>query len=227
MDKFTYEYKQREVLVKILKKMYELGWAFNQGGCISIRLDEETFLYNPKHSKDLIDILDLVKINMDGEQVGGDLEPDSGIFLHIDIYKNRNDVKSIVHAHPPYGTVFSITNTPLDQSIFTDQVLFLGKIPVVEYGTPGTKEIPNNLEKYLSNNNAFLLGNHGAVTVGKDIYEAWDRMECLELSAHIYWLLSIFGEVKPISEDNIKKIFRIRKDENYDNHYTACKMSKK
>lgn len=227
MGEFEKEDKCREALANTCKKMYELGWALNQGGCISIRIDENNFLYNPKHSKDLISDQDLVKIDMSGKQVGGDLEPDSGILLHIGIYANREDVKAIVHAHPPYGTVYSMMDTPLDKCILTDQILSIGAIPVVEYGSPGSKEIPDNLIKYLPDNNSFLLANHGAVTVGKDIYEAWDRMECLELTSQIYLLSKSLDKINPISEENVKKILKIRKEENFDDHYTGCKINNK
>jgi len=227
MVEFEKEDKCRDALANTCKKMYDLGWALNQGGCISIRIDEDTFLYNPTHSKDLISSQDLVKIDMSGKQVGGDLEPDSGILLHIGIYENREDVKAIVHAHPPYGTVYSMEDTPLDKCIFTDQILSLGVIPVVEYGSPGSKEIPDNLIKYLPDHNSFLLASHGSVTVGKDIYEAWDRMECLELTSQVYLLSKSLDKVSLISEENVKKILKIRKKENYDDHYTSCKINNK
>jgi L-fuculose-phosphate aldolase len=224
MNRFGNENQCRKDLAGICNKMYKLGWAFNQGGCISIRISEDTFLYNPIHSKDLVSESDLVTMNMDGQKVGGDLEPDSGELLHIGIYGNREDVRAVVHAHPPYSTVYSLQNRPMDKCIFTDQILSLGSVPVVEYGSPGSKEIPDNLIKYLPNNNAFLLANHGAVTVGKDIYEAWDRMECLELTSQVYLFSKLLNKVDAISEENVKKIIKIRKDENFDDHYTKCKI---
>jgi len=114
---------------------------------------------------------------------------------------------------------------PLDQCVIPEIIVSLGSIPLTEYGTPSTHEIPDNIRKYLQDHNAFLLENHGAFAIGADVYQAYYRMESMELFAKISLLAKMLGNVKNISEENVRKIMDLRsnfvKD---DNGYAGCRI---
>ena len=117
----------------------------------------------------------------------------------------------------------------MDLSIVIPEIIVsLGSIPLTEYGTPSTQEIPDNIRKHLQDHNAFLMENHGAFAIGADVYQAYYRMESMELFAKISLLAKTLGNVNSISEENVRKIIDLRgnfiKD---DNGYAGCRIGDK
>ena len=127
----------------------------------------------------------IIKVNMDGEVLSGDLKPSSELKMHLRVYKERPDVRSVIHAHPPTATGFAVAGIPLVRCILPEVIISLGSIPIAEYGTPSTEEIPDAIMKYLTDCDAVLLANHGALTVGTDLFNAYFKMETLEHFAKI------------------------------------------
>jgi L-fuculose-phosphate aldolase len=170
----------------------------------------------------------LVKVDMDGNKLEGELEASSEVKIHLDVYKNKKGVNSAVHAHPPYSTAYAVAGIPLDQCVIPEIIVSLGSIPLTKYGTPSTTEIPDSIRDYLGDHNAFLLENHGAFTIGGDVYQAYYRMESMELFAKISLLARTLGNVNTISEENVQKIMDMRsnwiKDED---GYAGCRIDGK
>ncbi|MCQ2536486.1 MAG: class II aldolase/adducin family protein, partial [Lachnospiraceae bacterium] len=115
------------------------------------------------------------------------------------------------HAHPMYGTAFAIAGIPLTQPIMPEAVIALGCVPIAEYGTPSTMEIPDNLEKYLPYFDAVLLENHGALTWSTDLNAAYMKMESLEFYAELLYKSKMLGGPKEFDEKNIEKLYDIRR----------------
>ena len=127
------------------------------------------------------------------------------------VYEKRPDVGSVVHAHPIYATSFAIAGIPLTQPIMPEAVISLGCVPIAEYGTPSTMEIPDNLEKYLPYFDAVLLENHGALTWSTDLNAAYMKMESVEFYAQLLYQSKVLGGPKEFDEKNIKKLYEIRR----------------
>ena len=165
---------------------------------------------------------------MEGNKIEGELEASSEVKIHLDVYKHKNGINSAVHAHPPYATAYAVAGIPLDQCVIPEIIISLGSIPLTEYGTPSTHEIPDNIRKHLQEHNAFLLQNHGAFAIGADVYQAYYRMESMELFAKISLLAKTLGNVKNISEADVRKIMEMRpnwiKD---DDGYSGCRIGDK
>ena len=131
--------------------------------------------------------------------------------MHMRVYEKRPDVGSVVHAHPIYATSFAIAGIPLTQPIMPEAVIALGCVPIAEYGTPSTMEIPDNLEKYLPYFDAVLLENHGALTWSTDLNAAYMKMESVEFYAQLLYQSKLLGGPKEFDKENIKKLYEIRR----------------
>jgi L-fuculose-phosphate aldolase len=134
--------------------------------------------------------------------------------MHMRVYQKRPDVNAVVHAHPPVATAFTIAGVDLDQYILPEAVLTIGEVPTCAYGTPSTMEIPDSLEPYIENHDAFLLQNHGALTVGCTLTKARFVMEEVEFNAKICKYAMELGAVHEIPNDQLKKLMDLRKKMN-------------
>ena len=104
--------------------------------------------------------------DLDGRKLQGDRDPSSEMLMHLEVYRQRPDVQAVVHAHPPTATGFAVAGIPLDRAVLAEVLTTLGSIPIAEYATPSTKELPEAVRKYIKAHDGMLLANHGALTVG-------------------------------------------------------------
>jgi len=226
MESYRTESQYRSDIIEICKRVHANGWVASNDGNISIKISPNEVICTPTGmSKGYLTPDQLVKVDMEGNKLEGELEASSEVKIHLDVYKNKKGINSAVHAHPPYSTAYAVAGLPLDQCVIPEIIVSLGSIPLTAYGTPSTREIPDNIRKYLQDHNAFLLENHGAFAIGGDVYQAYYRMESMELFAKISLLAKMLGNVNNISEENVRKIMDLRsnfiKD---DNGYAGCKI---
>jgi len=209
---------KREIL-EVGKRIYDRGYIASNDGNISARLEDGRILITPTGiSKGFMKEEDLILVDSEGKILSGNKQPSSEMQMHLYIYKNRPDVNSVCHAHPPYATGFAVAGIPLDKKILPESIITFGSIPLVEYGTPGGEKLYLPLLKYLNNYDAFLLANHGAVTVGSDVLSTYHKMETVEHTAHITFIAQQLGNVNELDKDEIAKLilqrekFSIRKN---------------
>ena len=131
--------------------------------------------------------------------------------MHMRVYKQRPDVKSVVHAHPLYATTFAIAGIPLTQPIMPEAVIALGCVPIAKYGTPSTEEIPDAVEEHLQYFDAVLLENHGALTYSDSLLNAYHKMESVEFYARLLWQSMQIGGPQELSKDQVEKLYEIRR----------------
>jgi len=229
MESYRTESQYRSDIIEICKRVHSNGWVASNDGNISIRISPNEVLCTPTGmSKGYLTPDQLVKVDMDGNKLEGALEASSEVKIHLDVYKHKEGINSAVHAHPPYSTAYAVAGIPLDQCVIPEIIVSLGSIPLTAYGTPSTQEIPENIRKHLQDHNAFLMENHGAFAIGSDVYQAYYRMESMELFAKISLLAKTLGNVNNISEDNVRKIIELRsnfiKD---DDGYAGCRIGDK
>ncbi|MGD0589596.1 MAG: class II aldolase/adducin family protein [Bacteroidota bacterium] len=198
-------------IIEAGKRAYARGYIASNDGNISMRIDAKSILITPTGiSKGFMKVSDLVLVDMSGRVIGGKKKPSSELFMHLQIYKERKDVHSVCHLHPPYATGFSVAGIPLDQDVLSEAVIALGKVPLVEYGTPGSEELYCKLLFHLRDSDGFLLANHGALTVGKDIFDAYNRMETLEHVAQIVFIAKQLGNLNILSAEQVQKLTALR-----------------
>lgn len=161
---------------------------------------------NSKQKKSADDLNAKAEVRQENCEKKKFYKPSSEIKMHLRVYEKRPDVKAVVHAHPPYATTYAIANEALERPITAEAVLAIGKVPVADYGTPSTVEIPDNVEKFVKEYNAVLLANHGALTWGTDLMSAYMRMETVEFYARMLFQCEMLGRAKELDAEEIAKI---------------------
>ncbi len=177
------------------------GLIAGQDGNLSVRLGPDRVLVTPRGLiKSLLTAADMVEVDLRGRKRRGRHDPTSELDLHMRILTQRPDVGAVVHAHPPVATGFAVAGLGLEEVTLPELILQCGSVPLVPYGTAGTPELGDRLEPHLVGHDAWLLANHGAVTVGATLDQAWIRMESLEHAARIMWAARALGRVSARGE---------------------------
>lgn len=208
----------KEQICDICNKMWQLGWVAANDGNVTAKISEDVFICTPTGiSKSFITPDKLIKINSSAEilESNGDYKPSSEIKMHLRVYKEREDVGAVLHAHPPVATAFALAQIPLDTYSLIENAIVIGSVPITPFGTPSTNEVPNAIAPFLSEHDVLLLENHGALTMGSDVITAYYRMETLELVAktsfHARMLLGGQAEAE-IPREKLDKLFDMRKN---------------
>ena len=191
--------------------MYARGYTASNDGNISVRLGADRLLMTPKSvckgfmSPDMMCITDLA-----GRKLEGDRDPSSEMLMHLEVYRQRPDVQAVVHAHPPTATGFAVAGIPLDKAVLAEVLTTLGSIPIAEYATPSTAELPEAVGKYIKAHDGMLLANHGALTVGSDLFAAYYKMETIEHFAKISLVARLLGGENLIAREEVSKLQGLR-----------------
>src|SRR5947209_10958601 len=190
----------RADIVEIGRRMYARGYTASNDGNISVRLGGDRLLMTPKSvckgfmSPDMMCVTDL-----DGRKLQGERDPSSEMLMHLEVYRQRPDVQAVVHAHPPIATGFAVAGIPLDRAVLAEVITTLGSVPLADYATPSTKELPEAVRKYVKAHDGMLLANHGALTLGADLFAAYYKMETIEPFAHISLVARLLGGERLLS----------------------------
>lgn len=205
------EYQYRKDIVEAGRRIWLRGYVAANDGNISVRMGPDEFLVTPTGvSKGFMTPGMILKVNGRAECPSGKLKPSSEIKMHLAVYRERPDVNAVVHAHPPVSTAFAVAGIPLTKCILPEVIITLGGIPLVEYGTPSTAEIPAAIGKYLKDYNAFLLENHGALTLGTDVFHAYHRMETMEHFAVISLAARQLGGERELPPSRVSQLMEVR-----------------
>ena len=199
-------------LLEIGKRLHRRGYIASSAGNFSIRLDRERILITPTgFSKGFLNEDQIVMVNMTGHTLGGTLEPSSELPTHLRIYQVREDVSGIVHAHPPVSTAFGIAGLSLDKDILPEVILTIGRIPLARYKTPSTEDLAETTSRFIESHDAVLMSNHGAVTVGADIYDAYYKMETFEHFAMVSLATRMLGKENVLTEADVAVLQEMKK----------------
>lgn len=198
-------------LCEVCHLMWSQGWVAANDGNVSVRRDDGTIVCTPSGvSKREIEPDMLVVIDSAGRVVEGDRRPSTEMAMHLRCYADREDVRAVVHAHPPYATAFAAADRALDGYGLIEAVLTVGAVPVVPFAMPGTDDVAEAIAPYLSHHDALLLRAHGALTVGSDLRTAYYRMESLEQFAKISLAAHQLGGMKDLPRHDIDTLMQRR-----------------
>jgi L-fuculose-phosphate aldolase len=201
----------REEIIRFGRMLHERGFVAATGGNLSVRLDHRRILATPTSmSKGMMRASDLVIVDMEERRIAGRRDVSSEIGMHLLIYRSRPDVRGVVHAHPPTATGFAASGLALNQPLVCEVVIGLGCIPLARYGTPGTPELTNALEPLVSQYDAILMANHGAVAYGEDLSHAYMKMETVEHFARIALVAHLLGHQQLLGAQEIEKLIVAR-----------------
>lgn len=206
-------YALRREIVEAGRRVYNRNFVASNDGNISARVDGRRVVITPSGvSKGFMKPDDLIVVDYEGNVLEGRKKPSSELFMHLRIYQDRPDVNGVVHAHPPRATGFAVAGIPLTQCVLPEVIVSLGGIPLAEYGTPGTEEFYEPVLKYLQDYDAFLLQNHGALTIGADVMGAYYKMETLEHFAHIAFTAIQLGNLGSLGQPDVQKLIDLRQN---------------
>ena len=200
-------------MAQCCRQLAARGLIAGQDGNLSARLERDRALVTPSGAiKGLVQPGDMVEVDLQGRKRRGRGNPTSELDLHLRILNRRPDVGAVVHAHPPVATAFGVAGEGLRILVLPELTQLCGEVPLVPYGTPGTPELADRLEPHLAGHDAWLLANHGAVTVGPTLDVAWIRMESLEHAARIIFAARALGRVNELSPEAVARLRRERDD---------------
>ena len=208
------EFEIKKLMCDIGRRVYNRGMVAANDGNFSVKLNDNEFLCTPTGvSKGFMTPEYICKVDAKGNviQANGNFRPSSEIKMHMRVYEKRPDVGAVVHAHPSFATSFAIAGIPLTQPIMPEAVIALGCVPIAKYGTPSTVEIPDAVEEYLPYFDQVLLENHGALTWGPDLLNAYMKMESLEFYAELLYKSRQLGGPKEFSKEQVERLYEIRR----------------
>lgn len=205
------ELEAREEMVRLGASLFQRGYATGSAGNLSLLLPDDTLLATPTGScLGELDAERLSKVGLDGELISGD-QPSKEVSFHLSLYHNNPECKAVVHLHSTYLTALScLEDLNMENAIrpFTPYVVMrMGKVPVVPYYRPGDRRIGEDLAKLASGNRAFLLANHGALTLGRSLRDALDNYEELEETAKLIFTLGD-RRIRYLSEEQLAELRR-------------------
>jgi L-fuculose-phosphate aldolase len=207
----TPESALRADIVEVGRRLYARRYTASNDGNISVRLGSDRLLMTPKGvckgfmTPDMMCITDL-----DGRKLQGDRDPSSEMLMHLEVYRQRPDVRGVVHAHPPVATGFAVAGIPLDRAVLAEVLTTLGSVPIAEYATPSTAELPNAVRKYVKAHDGMLLANHGALTLGADVFGAYYKMETIEHFATISLVARLLGRENLLAREEVDRLQALR-----------------
>jgi L-fuculose-phosphate aldolase len=205
------EQQLRADIVEVGRRLYARGYTASNDGNISVRLDDRRLLMTPKSvCKGFMDPAMMCITDLDGVKLAGDRDPSSEMQMHLEVYRQRPDVQAVVHAHPPIATGFAVAGIPLDRAVLAEVVTTLGSVPIAEYATPSTRELPEAVRKYVKAHDGMLLANHGALTLGADLFAAYYKMETIEHFAKISFVARTLGGERLLSREEVDRLQGLR-----------------
>jgi L-fuculose-phosphate aldolase len=209
-DRYSEQQLMREI-VRFSKWLYRLGFMPGTSGNLSVRLDDERLLATPTGvSKYLLRSADLVIVDLEGRQLAGPRRVTSEIGMHLAIYCQRADIQAVIHSHPPVATGFACAGRALDEMFCQEAVMTLGSVPLASYATTGTDEVADSLIPFIHGHEAILLANHGAVTYGRSLPDAFTKMETLEHLAQIRLVTHQLGSAQTLEHEQAARLLQAR-----------------
>ncbi len=207
-EKYLDDVQAKEAILEIGRRMYTRGYVAANDGNISVKVGDHGIWITPTMvSKGYMTDEMLIKMDLDGNISEGHAKPSSEFRMHLRVYRENPEICAVTHAHPPVATSFAVAGIPLDTPILPEAVINLGEVPVAPYASPGTDEVPDSIAPYCKSHNAVLLKNHGALTWGRDPFEAYFRLESLEFYATVtMYTRNILGKQIALNDDQIQTL---------------------
>ena len=205
------ECKLREQMCEIGRRVYAKGFAAANDGNISYRLSEDRVLCSPTRvSKGFMKPDDLCIVDLDGKQVSGKRKRSSEILLHLSVMKARADVRACVHCHPPHATAFAVAHEPIPKCTMPEFEVFLGEVAMAPYETPGGQKFADTILPFVKDTDTIILANHGTITYGSDLEDAYFKTEIIDAYCRILILAKQLGRVNYYDDAKAAELIRLK-----------------
>ena len=205
----TQESNLRHEIVQVCRMLHRKNYLAATDGNVSVRLGDRVLTTPSGLNKGLMEAYQVITVDLEGRVLNGEGSPTSEIRKHLLAYKLRPEISSVVHAHLPYATACTLAGIDLLEPILPEVVITLGGIPTAPYATPGTDEVPEAIRELIQDYDAILLSRHGAMTVGRDVTDAYNKMEKLEHTARVVLAARLQGPLAPLPPAEVEKLRRL------------------
>lgn len=204
-------HRLKQDICEIGRRIYAKGFAAANDGNITVRIGENEVLCTPTmHCKGFLKPEDICTIDMTGKQLAGIKKRSSEALLHLEIYRQRPDVKSVVHCHPPHACAFAIAREPIPQCILPEVEVFLGDVPITKYETPGGQGFADTVIPFVQKTNVIILANHGTVSYGENVERAYWWTEILDAYCRMLLLSKQLGRVNYFDEKKERELLELK-----------------
>lgn len=201
----------KQDMCDIGRRIYNRQFAAANDGNITVRVGENEVLCTPTlHCKGFLKPDDISLVDMNGKQLSGRKKRSSEALLHLEIYRQREDIKSVVHCHPPHATAFAIAREPIPQCILPEVEVFLGDVPITKYETPGGQSFADTIIPFVKKTNVMILANHGTVSYGETVEQAYWWTEILDSYCRMLMLARQLGHVAYLSEGKSRELLDLK-----------------
>ena len=205
------EFKLKEQMCEIGRKIWLKGFCAGNEGNHSYRLSEDRVLCTPSLiSKGNLKPDDMCIVDMEGKQISGKRKRTSEILLHLAIYKEQPAARAVIHSHPPHATAFAVAGVDLPTCIHPEAEVFLGPVKTAKYVTPGDTRLGESIRPFIKESNTILLGNHGVVCYGPDLEDAYYKLEIVDAYARILLLTKSLGSVRPLDTNEMTELLALK-----------------
>ncbi len=201
----------KQQLCEIGRRLYSKNFAAANEGNLSVRISEHEIVCTPTLiCKGFMEPADLCTVDLTGKQISGTRKRTSEILLHLEIYRQRSDIHSVVHCHPPHATAFAIAREPIPIGVLPEPDIFLGAVPMAEYETPGSQTFAETLRPFVKKTNVIVLANHGTVSYDANLERAYWFTEILDSYCRALILARQLGRVVQLPAEKIRELAELR-----------------
>ncbi len=200
----------RQEIVRVCRMLHQKNYLAATDGNVSVRLGDRVLLTPSGVNKGMLAEDQVITVDLEGRLLAGTGRPTSELRMHLLVYELRPEAGAVVHAHLPYATACTLAGISLLEPILPEVVITLKGIPTAAYATPGTEEVPIAIRDLIQEFDAILLSRHGAMTLGRDVMDAYNKMEKLEHTARVVLAARLQGAVLPLSASEVEKLARLR-----------------
>jgi L-fuculose-phosphate aldolase len=218
----------KEWICEVGRRVYNKGFAAANDGNISYRIGENEVLCSPTMiCKGFMTPDDICMVDLEGNQLAGKRKRTSEVLLHLTIMKQRPDVRAVVHCHPPHATAFAVAREAIPQCVLPEIEVFMGEVPLAPYETPGGQKFADTVTPFLKATNTIILTNHGTVSFGQNLEEAYWKTEILDAYCRILILSKQLGGITYLNERESRELLDLKKRLGFDDprfHVEDCDL---
>jgi len=205
------EYKsERREVACFMKRLYRQGLTTTSGGNISMRISDDLIAITPSATdKGRMKWKEVGLMSIFGENLIPELKPSIESEMHLSVYRKNIEVKAIIHAHPLFATSFTAMKCKIDTNLTAEACAILGTPKQIPYALMGTKELAEIVSEHAVSDDILLLENHGILTTGSNLLQAFDKIEVLENAAKMTLITDLVNKKRPLSKSRISEIERL------------------
>lgn len=205
------EARLRRAICNIGQLCYSRNYIVGADGNISARLSDGHILITPAGAmKGFLEPQHMAKVDMSGRTVDGGPRASTEVGIHLVVYQERPEMRAVVHAHPPHAVAMTIAGIDMQAPFIPEIVVTIGGVPTADFGTPGTPELAESIRKIVRCSDTVVMTNHGSVTMGTNLMDAYKKLDMVEHSAKILWLAHTVGHAKPLPPEYVAKLLATR-----------------